>query len=327
MSLDPRGAALAEIARLADQHHITAEELAALATESATPSPAAPSEPPAPAPLHARGVLVRVLGFLGGTFVFAGLSVFIGLQWDAMSSAARVVITLGSGVTAFALASLARRERRFQPAATPLYLIAAVLEPVGMLVAFEEYGSGGDWRWASLATSGAMAVQFGLAYVVARRSTVLLVAVSFAAVGLCTALDLVALDDGVIAIATGGSLVLAAVRADRLGHRDITPLWYFVGTAVCLAGVFDQVKSTPFEVVFIGAAAGFVYLSVLLRSRTLLVVSTLAILAYTGWFTSEHFADSIGWPLALVGFGLFMIALSGLAVRIDRDYVRASRVV
>ena len=63
-------------------------------------------------------------------------------------------------------------------------------------------------------------------------------------------------------------------------------------------------------------------LSVVLQSRTLLGVATLAILAYTGWFTSEHFADSIGWPLALVAFGLFMIGLSALALRIDRDYLR-----
>jgi len=74
--------------------------------------------------------------------------------------------------------------------------------------------------------------------------------------------------------------------------------------------------------VFLASAAGFVYLSVLLHSRTLLVASTLGILAYTGWFTGEHFADSVGWPLALIAFGIFMIGLSALAFRIDRDYVR-----
>jgi len=67
------------------------------------------------------------------------------------------------------------------------------------------------------------------------------------------------------------------------------------------------------------------YVSVAVHSRTLLFVATLAILAYTAWFTGEHFADSIGWPLALVAFGLFLIALSALAFRIDRDYVRSGR--
>jgi uncharacterized membrane protein YbhN (UPF0104 family) len=54
----------------------------------------------------------------------------------------------------------------------------------------------------------------------------------------------------------------------------------------------------------------------------LLFVATLAVLAYTGYFTGEHFADLIGWPLTLIAFGLLMIGLSAVAWRIDRDYVR-----
>lgn len=43
---------------------------------------------------------------------------------------------------------------------------------------------------------------------------------------------------------------------------------------------------------------------------------------YAAWFTGEHFVDSIGWPLALVAFGLVLIGLNVQAFRIDRDYVR-----
>ena len=112
----------------------------------------------------------------------------------------------------------------------------------------------------------------------------------------------------------GATMLLTAIGVDRTGHRDITPLWYFFGSAAFLAGLFDLTKRTPLEISFLAAAAGFVYLSVVVHSRTLLVVATLAILAYTGWFTGEHFADSIGWPLALIAFGIFMIGLSALAL-------------
>src|SRR5205814_1812409 len=97
----------------------------------------------------------------------------------------------------------------------------------------------------------------------------------------------------------------------------------FFGAAVFLYGFYDFVRRTPFELAFMAAAAAFVYLSVELRTRTLLFVSTLAILAYTAWFTREHFADSVGWPLALIIFGMLMIGLSALAFRIDRVYLRA----
>ena len=144
----------------------------------------------------------------------------------------------------------------------------------------------------------------------------------FSAWFLWTALDLVGIDDTVIAIIVGASLLLTSVAADQAGWGTVTPLWYFFGAAFFLYGLFDGIKHTPFEILFIAAAAGLVYASALLRSRTLLGVATLAILAYTGWFTGQHFVDSIGWPLALVAFCLVLIGLSALAFRIDRQYVR-----
>ena len=310
--MDDRTRALEQVVALARQHHLTAAEIAAALTEPA----ARPEE-------RRRNVLVQVLGFLGGTFVFAGIGVFIALQWDTMNSAARVIATLGSGLAVFVLGVLSARDARFAKATAPLLLVAAALEPTGMLVAFDEYGTGGDWRWASLITSAVMALQFGAVFASLRRSTPLFVALAFVTAFWWNALDLLDVEAKVIALVLGAIMLLTAMGVDRTAHRDITPVWYFFGAAAFLAGLFDLTKHTPLEIAFLAAAAGFVYLSVALHSRTLLVVATLAILAYTGWFTGEHFADSVGWPLALIGFGIFMIGLSALAFRIDRDYVRA----
>ena len=310
--VNARTRALEEIAALARQHGLSAGEIAA----AMGASPSATQES------RGRVVLVRVLGFLGGTFVFAGIGVFIALQWSQMNSAARVVVTLGSGLAAFALAIISSREPRFEKATTPLLLVAAALEPTGMLVAFQEFGSGGDWRLAGLITSAVMAVQFAATFGSVRRSAPLFMAVLFATLFWWTALDLLDVRDNVIALVVGGSMFLSAIGIDRTEHRDITPVWYLFGAAAFLYGFFDIVEHTPFEIAFLAIAAAFVYLSVVLHTRTLLVVATLAIIAYTGWFTGEHFASSVGWPIALIAFGMFMIGLSALAFRIDRDYVR-----
>jgi hypothetical protein len=307
-----RTAALADIAAIARRHGLSGAEIAAALGETGDRQ------------TRARGALVRVLGFLGGTFVFAGIGIFIALQWGELNSAARVVVTLGSGLSAFVLAALAAREPRFEKAATPLFLMAAVLQPTGILVAFEEYGSGGDWHVASLVTCGTMVLQFGATFLAIGRSTALFMAILFGTLFWGTALDLLDVDGKVLALVVGGSVLLAAVGVDRTPHRDITPVWYLTGSVTFLYGLFDTVDRTPFEVLFLAAAAGFVYLSAVLHTRTLLAVATLAILAYTGWFTSEHFADSVGWPIALIVFGMFMIGLSALAFRFDRDYVRAT---
>ena len=314
--LHDRPAALREIVALVRRHGFSAEELAAALGETTIDA-------------HAEGrwrsVIVRVLGYLGGTFVFAGIGVFIALQWDGLNPAARVIVTLGPGISALALALLATQDERFSKATTPLLLVAAAVEPTGMFVAFKEFGSGGDWRWASLITTATMAVQFGAIYGRLRRSTPLFLVVIFATWFWWTAFDLLEVPESGIALLVGGALLLAAIGIDRLGHGDITPIFYFFGAIGFLYGFFDTVDRTPFEIAFVAIAAGFVYLATVLKTRTLLFVATIAILAYTGYFTGEHFADSVGWPLALIGFGLFMIALSALAFRIDRDYVRRAR--
>jgi hypothetical protein len=309
--------ALREVVALARRHGLSAEDIAAALGESLSSAPEAES--------HWRRVIVRVLGYLGGTFIGAGIGVFVALQWGNLNSAARVIVTLGPGVSALILSVLAAREERFSKASTPLLLVAAALEPTGILVAFREFGTGGDWHWASLITSGTMALQFSAVFASLRRSTALLLVVLFATSFFWTAFDLLDLDGNVIALLVGGSLLLAAIGIDRSGHGDITPAMYFFGAIGFLYGFFDSVKRTALEITFLAAAAGFVYLATVLRTRTLLFVATLAILSYTGYYTGEHFADSVGWPLALIGFGIFMIAMSAAAFRIDRDYVRRAR--
>jgi hypothetical protein len=308
--MDERERALADIAALAGKHGLTLDDIAgALRREPAGHT-------------RARNVVITVLGVLGGTFVFAGIGVFIALQWDDMNAGARVVVTLGSGVAALVLSLLAARDPRFARAHTPLLLSAAVLQPLGMLVAFDEFGSGGDWRLASLVTSGVMAAQFGALVPTLGRSLPVFLTLLFGLLFWWTALDLVEADGTAIALVLGAGALLASIGVARTRYRDATPFWYFVGGAVFLHGVFEAVERTPFEILFLAVAAGLVYISVLVHSRALLAVATLAILAYTGWFTSEHFADSFGWPLALIAFGIVMIGLSAAAYRIDRDYVR-----
>ena len=311
--MDERARALQDIVALARNHGLTASEIGAALTDA--PVPAAEG--------RVRAILVRVGAYLGGTFIFAGIAAFIALQWDSMTSAARVIITLGSGIASFALATIATRDARFDKAAAPLFLIAATLEPVGMLVAFNEYGSGGDARWAALITAGVIAIQFAVIFSVLRQSMLLFLAVFFAMLAWWTAFDMLSVDESFGVMMLGGCLLLAAVAADRTPHRSITPAWYLVGGIAFLYGLFDLVAGTPFELLFILMASGFVYLSASIPSRTLLLVATGAILGYTGWFTSERFADSLGWPIALMLFGLLMIGLSALAFRIDRQYIRS----
>ena len=307
-----RRGALEQIGALAAEHGLTLDDIAAALAAGRHENESSPR----------TAALTRLLAYLGAVFVFAGLGVFIATQWDELNSAARVIITLGSGVAAFIMAFVATKDARLAPAVTPLNLLAAVLQPLGMLVAMNEYSSGGDWHYASLIAAGVMLAQQLLVFGVLRRSALLFAALVFGTILVATALDLLDANERVIALTVGVAVLALTIGIQRTRHAAITPFWYLVSTSSTLWGLFDAVQDTAIEVSFLGAACAAVYLSTAVRSRAVLIVATLAILGYIGYFTAENFADSVGWPLALIAFGFAMIALSAAAVAIGRRYIR-----
>ena len=311
--VDARSRALKEIVTLARTHQLSGAEIAAAVADA----PAAASDN------RARRVVVRVLGVLGGIF---RLRRRLCLHRTAVGShELRVSRDRDAGPwhashscwPSWRAASHASRRQPLPSCSSRQLCSQLECWSPSTSLDREAIGVGRASPYRAV-----MAVQFGSLFGSMRRSTTLLIAVLFAALFWWTTFDLLNLDDALVGLLLGAMLLLAAVGAARFGHRDITPPMYFVGAVMFLYGFFEAVEDGPVEVLFLAVAAGFVYLSVILHSRTLLVVATLAILAYTGYFTSEHFADSIGWPVSLIAFGLFMIGLSALALRIDRDYVR-----
>jgi hypothetical protein len=312
---DDREAALSRIVELARTHGIDAAEIAAALSRPASSVESAPARSP---------VLTQLFAYLGVMFVFAGIAIFIAMQWGELNSPARIVATLGPGLALFGMAYAARTDPRFAKAVTPLLITAAILQPIGILVAINEYSTGGDWRYASLGTSGAMLVQQLMSFFALRRATLLFASFAFGAVFFATAMDLAGADSGLTALVTGASLTSLTASLRRGEHAVLCPFWYLIGTGVLLGGVFDLLSDTAIEPLFLGIACFMVYLSTSLKTRSMLIVATIAILGYIGYFTQQNFLDVVGWPLALIAFGLVMIGLSALAVRISHRYISPS---
>jgi len=270
---------------------------------------------------RSTSLLGRILALLGGTFLFAGLGVFIALNWDLMNSAARIIITLGSGVAMFVLALAVSADERYNKAKTPLYLVAALLQPIGILVAINEFSSGGDWRYAVLLTAGVMATQQAAVFWQRRDTVLLFTTIVFASWFCVVGLDLLGADDDFVAFILGASIVGLCVGLERTAHRALTPFWFCIGAIAFFGGLFALIEDTLIELLFMVATCGGVFISTYVRSRALLFISTLAMLAYISYFTSQHFIDSLGWPLVLMLLGLILIGLSTVAIRIDRRYI------
>ena len=271
-----------------------------------------------------RSNLMRVLAYLGGTFLFAGIGLFISMNWDEMNSAARIVITLGSGIAVFVMAIVAQQDPRLQKATIPLFLLSAFLQGSGILVTFYEFDLYENWQHAILIMSGALSVQNLLCFLKFRTSTLVFLTLLFVVFFAGTALDLLNLDEDFIALVIGASIMLTCIGLDKTPHRVITPIWYLTASIAFLCGAFELLKNTVIEIIFLGLTSGMVYLSTVVRSRMLLFSGTVVTLSYIGYFTSEHFVSSFGWPLALIAFGLNMIGMSAFALRINKHYISES---
>jgi len=307
--MSERETALAEIAALARKHGLSLDEVRRALDASA-------------APAERRGLLGRALGYLGGTFVFAGLCVFVGTFWDEMNSAARIVVTLGSGIVALILSHIATVTPRHEKLATPLYLMAVVLQPTGLLIAFSELSTGGDPLHAQLAVSAVMHVQCLLLFARHRRTTPLFFALFFGFAALATVLELLEADPELNGLVVGATCFLVTIAVQRTEHAGITPFWFLVAAVLLQVSLFEILEDAAFEMTFVALPCALVYFSTSLRSRTLLAAGTLGMLLYIGYFTGEHFADSLGWPIALIVIGFAMMALGTAAVRIHRRYIR-----
>ena len=306
--MSARDAAIAEIVEIALRHDLTRNEISDALESTLKESPGGT-------------LLSRLFAYIGGIFIFSGLAVLITMFWEDMNTAAHLVVTLGAGIVALILAIQLLSSDRFAKAATPLFLIAAVLQSTGIMVAFDELGTGGDVQHALLAMTTVMTLQMMLVFWRHRRDVLLFVALVFGVLSLGNALELMDIDDELITLLAGLSLMILTYGLDRTAHRSITPFWYFAGSAMLLWAAFDLIRETPFHVFYLGLAAFVIYLSTISRSRTLLFTGTLSMMAYLGYFTAEYFVDSIGWPLVLIVLGLLFIGVSSAAIRINNKFI------
>jgi len=303
--------ALVEIVGLIRRHGLTVEAVAsALDEESGAGAP------------RSSGILSRLFGYVGGAFVCAGLAIYIGMRWDDLGATGRVLLTLGPGFCTFVLALVCTTNKAFAEAATPLFLIAALVQPTGILVMLQEFSQGGDPAYGVLFMNLLMGIQQGCAFL-ARRRTVLAFTTLVFATGFSTvALDLLHADHDLMGIMLGISFGCVAWSLDRSVHRSLAGLVYFFAALLFLSASYHALRHTAVEVLFVGLACGVVFLSTVARSRSLLGVGTLALIAYIVNFIAEHFAHNLNAPLLLVFVGFVLIATGAAAVRINKTYIR-----
>lgn len=298
-----RDQALTEIQSLVTTHNISQAELLSLF------APIAESQ--------SGGLLQRVMIYIGGAFIFMGICVYIGMIWDDLDALSRVIISLGSGFVAFILGLFCLGDNRYIKASTPLFLIAAALEPTGLFVFMDEYlPHTGDVIKAACVVFAFMTIQQGIAFSATRRTSLLFFSLLFFYAFLSVFMDWVNIGAPQGPFILGISGLMVSWGLSRTNHTSISPFYYFWASLITAAAAFDIFKNSSFDVLLIGVSAGLIYLSTITASRTVLTIGVLSLLAFLGYFTDEYFKNIVGWPIALIIMGLIMMGISVFAVKL-----------
>lgn len=117
----------------------------------------------------------------------------------------------------------------------------------------------------------------------------------------------------------GVCVIFAAYGMHKAGrYPRLVGLGYFIGSIMTYAGLFDLVKNTSIELLYLAVTASILYACVVLRSRALLFTTVIAMLAFIGYFTEKHFANSLGWPVTLVLMGVVFLGIGAIAIKLKQ---------
>ncbi len=277
----------------------------------------------------------RVLYFIGGGVVFIGIAAFIAQVWSDLGPVMHVVVTLGSGLAAYAVGVLLSWHGRLGAAGPAFFLIAALVLPLGLAVALDEAGLDPERLGLQSLIALVLLTAFLAAHLLFRAASLLVYAIAFGTWAVFAITAFLAGPDPRFAqaefyeyrILAVGLTYMVLAWAFSGSQRDALsgPLYglgslAFLGAALALGGW--KPSQNPFwELIFPGLVFAVLYLSVHVRSKALLTFGSLYLGVYLAKITGEYFSDSLGWPLALVILGLLLMVVGYLTLRLKRAYL------
>lgn len=226
-----KAGALKHIAQLMRTYDITLTEVE---TAFHAPAPADPAK-------RSKGDIAKTLfAYLGAIFILAGIGTYVGMFWDSMGGAMRILVTLGVGYVLLIVLVSALHEGKFPRLILPLALASVLMMTSGWFVLIHElFPRGDNWRHAALFVFGVMALHQGALFGKYRRTVMAFTSLFFVYGFLDVGLDLLGIPTEYIAIVLGASLFLTGSALEKTDHRILAEPAQFVGIIWLNGGIFE----------------------------------------------------------------------------------------
>ena len=274
---------------------------------------------------HTSKNVSNIFYIIGAVIVIIGVMILTVQNWDQIGMVGRILVTLGISLVAYVSAYLTQAKNALSQV---MFAVSAVLAPVGAFVLVHELDVKINLS-VNLFIAVALFAVFLVSKIILKKEILLFVSVVF---GSWTYYSIIlklfgetVVDTEMMKWATifwGTSLIAIGFSKMRVEARKniISSLMYAFGTiaimlpVISMDGIFNLVF---FAVIF----AGF-YGSIFLKSRSMLVLSAIFLMAHLVKLTGEYFADSIGWPVALIFLGFVVIGVGYGTIALNRKYLR-----
>ncbi len=311
---------------------ITKEELLGALDSVFPPSPSAPDEQPSGKDLFRLNVPV-ILSYLGGIIVFLGIAFLVSQNWKTLNGAAKILISLGSGIALYAAGILLEHHPRFRITGNVFLLVSALLMALGIHVVFKVAGLTGQAYTWRIVIPGILFITYLVSYRVLQNIFFLILAIGFGTwlfFGVIATLDpgRIIRDWGLYATLAGGlTHVFLGYSFSRDGRNILGNFLYacgiseFLGAALALGGHFPRDYNGFWEAAFPFLSCGVIFASVRLKNLVFLSLGFLFLVIYIFKIGAEYFSPGgMDWPVFLIVTGAAMIFLGTMFHRLRKKY-------
>lgn len=277
--------------------------------------------------------VTKMLYVLGAVIVITGVGFFVAQIWDDIGSFGRIAVTLGLGLLIAAIGSMLLKQKPEDNIGPIFHFIGGMLIPGGAIVTLSELEVDFVSLWPVAITFGVIFAFYLLLNAIHKHPILTFFAIANGTAFIYLLVE--AMVEGpyyrhedlyaYLTMVIGASYLFLAHAFREGWNKHLIGALYFFGSGGFLGAAFSQVfDSVPWQLFYFLIVLGGLFLSVYMKSRSILVMGTLFLIAHVSYITSEYFADSLGWPISLVILGFVFIGLGYASVTINKKYIKGA---
>jgi hypothetical protein len=275
--------------------------------------------------------VTKILYIFGTSVIVLGILTFVAAIWDVLGSTTRIVLTLGLGITFALSGSILLKKKPGESIGGLFHVIGGVLIPGGVLVMLSELNWDIISKWPSVIAFGSLFVFYMLLNLVHKNvsltfftivnGTIFINQFVGATISGLTYEASHTVSKYVQMVIGANYLLLAHVFREGWNKKLVSPLQFFGTTWFFMSAFLMVFDSIIWQILFLLFVIGGFALSIYMKSRTILGISTLFLIVHFSYITGKYFAGSLGWPLSLILIGFALIGLGYMSIQINKKYL------